>query len=218
MTGRERVVAAARGGEVDCRPVIALDGSLPADARVIDLSELESARGQDDAILVCVPSPLARALASGEDIYARLNQDPVSGERVLEELSVQVRADAAEALNGGADGICYRLVGATPAHSTPMQYGGHFLELDRALLEEVAEARFNLLLVEGDEEPYLDFVSDLSAHAFGWSAASGVSVRYMQSMRPGALAVHAGLADADQAQFELKGTLPALVQPQGALR
>lgn len=218
MTGGERVVAAARGAEVDRRPVIALDGALPADARVVPLAELESARGGEEAVLVSVNSPLARALEAGDDIYARLSDDPSAGELALQALAVQVRAEVAEALNGGADGICYRLAGATPAYSTPMQYGGHFLEIDRALLEEVADARFNLLLVEGDNEPYLDFVSDLSAHAFGWSAASGVSVRYMQGMRPGALAVHATLADADQAQFELKGTLPALVQTQGALR
>jgi hypothetical protein len=69
-----------------------------------------------------------------------------------------------------------------------MEYGGHFLEVDRQLLSGVIDARFNALYVRGGSEPYIDFVSDLPAHAFAWDPQSGVTVAQVREVRQGALA------------------------------
>ncbi len=77
-----------------------------------------------------------------------------------------------------------------------MQYGGFYLERDRELLEEAKDATFNLLWIDAGEEAYLDFVSDLPAHAFAWDIdATDVSVVQMRAMRPGALAAEDPTAD-----------------------
>ncbi|MCG9894538.1 MAG: hypothetical protein MH204_03565, partial [Fimbriimonadaceae bacterium] len=93
------------------------------------------------------------------------------------------------ALSARADGVCYVLAGANPASSTPMQYGGHFLEVDREILTDCQDAAFNLLWVRGKEEPYLDFVIDLPAHAFAWDmVATGITPSAMKQARGGAVA------------------------------
>lgn len=184
MTGRERLVAVARGAQVDQRPVIAMDP--PADGLVVSPSEVSAAlvKHPDSAVLARVVSPLGR----DRSLVRALAEDPDAGSRRLAECAEGVRRDISAALDAGADGVCYLLDGAYPAVTTPMEYGGHFLELDRQLLEEVSAARFNLLFVCGETEPYVEFVSDLPAHAFAWDARSGVSVDAVRLLRSGALA------------------------------
>ena len=76
-----------------------------------------------------------------------------------------------------------------PAISTPMQYGGFYLEHDRALLAEIEDARLNVLSVEGGPEPYLDFVADLPSHVLAWDVpATGIVAAAVRPMRRGALA------------------------------
>ncbi|MCB0825468.1 MAG: hypothetical protein KDC26_04715 [Armatimonadetes bacterium] len=184
MTGRERMVAACRGGDVDRTPVIG------EDALIVELGQVREAlaANEDVAILARVPSPLARAKSEGNDLYSELESNPASGEKQLDEYAVATRMDAADAIGQGADGICYVIDGAYPSYSTPMQYGGHFLELDREILGEFAQARLNMIYVAGKDSPYLDFTSDLPGHLFAWDSTSGVEPVEVKQMRDSALA------------------------------
>ena len=187
MTGRERLVAAAKGGEVDRKPVIFTHANSPEADGIVRPACGEGEEGQ--AQLWAVDSPFSRAMREGFDLNDALQSDPASGEQALNSYADEARKEMLEALEGGADGIFYRLDGAFPDASTPMEYGGHYLEMDRMLLSEIQEARFNLVWVEGDRELYLDFVSDLPAHALGWSMSqTGVGVDELRPMRHGALA------------------------------
>lgn len=199
MTGRERLVAAAKGGEVDRKPLITMRENCPEADGIVRPWCVEGVEGQ--AQLWAVDSPFARAIKEGFDLNDALQSDPVSGEQALNGYADEARREMSTALDGGADGIFYRLDGAYPDASTPMEYGGHYLEVDRLLLSEVQEARFNLVWIEGDRELYLDFVSDLPAHALGWSMqATGVNAEDLRSMRKGAIAGDG--ADADIFVFD----------------
>jgi hypothetical protein len=72
-----------------------------------------------------------------------------------------------------------------------MQYGGHYLELDRLLLEGISQAECNMIFVVGDEDLYLDFVSDLPATLFGWDdRTSGISAAQGRATRKGAIVTY----------------------------
>jgi hypothetical protein len=125
-----------------------------------------------------------------------LAEEPKKGEKLLDGLIAKTKAEIKRAFDGGADGVLYLLYGARGLHTTPMEYGGHYLERDRELLSEVSDAKFNMIFVVGEDDAYLDFVSDLPAHAFGWdSAATGTSVEQLRAMRAGALATNSFDAD-----------------------
>jgi hypothetical protein len=192
LTGRERLVAAARGGAVDRTPVLCGPGGpcSGADGFVVEVAEVGAAlqRNAETAVLARVLSPLGRAMRAGEKIVAILHENVVAGGERMRELIGDARAEMAAGLESGADGVFYELEGAYPAMTTPMEYGGHFLEADRQLLGEVQSARFNVLFVCGEHEPYIDFVSDLPAHAFAWDERSGVTAEYVRTVRSGALA------------------------------
>jgi len=196
MNGRERLVAAARGGALDRTPVLCGPGAVcvDADGVVVAVAEVVAAlqRDAERAVLARVLSPLGRALRTDERIVAMLHENIVAGGERLRELVGEARAEMATALEAGADGVFYELDGAYPAMTTPMEYGGHFLEADRQLLDEVHGARFNVLYVCGEQEPYIDFVSDLPAHAFAWDGRSGVGAEYVRTVRTGALACDGG--------------------------
>lgn len=187
MTGRERLVAAARGGQTD-RPVLLAwpSSGEEGDARVVT-SPGDVRTDEDRAVLVEVPNPFGQALARRVDLNAALMEDPNAP--VLEEMVAATREALSEALGTGADGVLYRLHGARGKWCSPMQYGGWYLERDRELLEEIADARLNVLYVVGEDDAYLDFVSDLPAHVFAWDVAStGVSAQVVRSLRNGAQA------------------------------
>lgn len=187
MTGIERLVAAARGGEVDRQPVI-LWGHWDdrADACAVPTEQIPSER--QAGALALVRSPLKRALDEGFDLNGALASDPARGNEELDRRVQQAHDEADQALASGADGIAYWIDGAYPAVSTPMQYGGYHLERDRELLETVKEARFNLAWIDGTEEVYLDSVSDLPADALGWRmTATNQSLHDLRPMRQGLL-------------------------------
>lgn len=195
MTGRERLVAAARGGELDRKPVITWGIQSQADGVICTVTDLGS--GSPDALkLVRVNLPLAKAIELGEDLTALFSDSPESGEKRLAELTTQTKSEADKALEAGADGICFILDGACPAVTSPMEYGGHYLENDREIIAGYEEARFNLVYVKSEEEPFLDFVSDLPAHALGWNVqSSGVKPGELRIHRSGAIAGNDPTAD-----------------------
>ena len=199
MIPRERLSAIARGGEVDQAPVVALLGCCDpnADAVTVPFSEVAAtlSKTEDQAVLGYVMSPLGKAMKSGLALTQILSDDPATGQQKLSELTELTRTEMATALDQGADGVFYELEGAYPAETTPMEYGGHYLEVDRQLLEEVRDARFNVLFIQGDDAPYVDFVIDLPAQAFAWDAQAGIDIAEVRTQREGAIALSDGTGD-----------------------
>lgn len=208
MTSRERVFAAARGGSVDRKPVLALPvASSDSDILIAEsVSSVSTFLDVEHVVLCQVDSPFRRG---GNDLPNALAADPVlNGER-LESAVQATRIEISDALNAGADGILYRLFGAREALSTPMEYGGHYLERDRELLAEIQDANLNVLFLVGNEDLYMDFVSDLPAHVIAWDRdATGISSDTVRSLRSGAqassdpgseiLLMHPGIRIADR--------------------
>ena len=190
MTSRERLVAASRGAEVDRQPSLAwLNGADGVDATVVaGKSNIE--RGADSSVVLAeVSNPFGLALEKGIDLNKALRDNPAIGNEVLDNLVEEVRGTIAARLESGADGIFYRLHGANPQHCSPMQYGGYYLERDRELLEEVSEATLNVLFLSGEQDLYIDFVSDLPAQLFAWdSDLTKISAADVRSARKGAVA------------------------------
>ena len=156
----------------------------------------EACPGTDDLpALAYVANPYGQAEASGEDLNALWRNDPAAGAARTNELANATKAAIANAKSAGVDGFVYALSGAEPGRCTPMQYGGLYLEVDREILCSIQDSLV-VVLIEGGEGAYLDFVSDLPAQVFAWdSAATGFSVSEIRALRPGALA--APDADAD---------------------
>ena len=190
MTSRERLIAATRGDQPDRKPVICWPQASGLSNAVVGSCH------PDQICLAAVCNPFGQALRYDILVAEALHDDPVEGESILHGLVAKTRAEMREALEAGADGILYLLYGARTKHTTPMEYGGHYLERDRELLSEVQDAAFNMIFVVGEEDAYLDFVSDLPAHAFAWdSKATGMTVAEMRPMRSGALATNSPDAD-----------------------
>lgn len=193
MEARERLTAAVRGGRPDRQPTVmrSLSPGHEADAVVVPASAVTEALATHpgQAVLAEILSPFGVALARGIPLNDLLRDEPDQGAVLLAELEAKVREEIEFALGQGADGIFYVLDGAYPSAASPMQYGGHYLEVDRSLLEQITAARLNILYVEGGPETYFDCVTDLPAHALGWNArASGLSVGAMKKVWSGALA------------------------------
>lgn len=194
MTGREKLIAASRGGEVESKPTLAWFNSakpgLEADGWILaSSSQIPQARESagDGCLLVAVKSPFGWAKEEGLDLMSALHANPVSGDEELSRLRDKTRMEIRHALDQGADGICYILVGAEPTQTTPMQYGGFLLELDREILQEFAGAVFNAVWVQGDKELYLEFVADLPCHALGWDCqTTGIHTNAIRPYREGA--------------------------------
>lgn len=140
-------------------------------------------------LLVQISNPFGRALEKGMDLNQLLADEPEKGGEVLDSLISETREDIISAMDGDADGVVYLLHGACEKHCSPMQYGGHYLEKDRELLSGISDAALNLLYVVGDQDLYLDFVSDLPAHLFGWDdRTTGISAAEGRAIRGGAVA------------------------------
>lgn len=185
MTGRERLVAVARGGAVDPKP------SFPTDGAVVPLTQVSAAlESQPERLcLAWVDSLSARDLAAGQPILAAAKDDPAGAAHQVDQRMDEARADISAAFDSGADGFAYRMAGVSPDHASPMQYGGQFLESDRALLQEHSDARFVMLVVTDSQDPFLDFISDLPAHALAWPMSkSGIAPQVMRGVWQGALA------------------------------
>lgn len=120
----------------------------------------------NDAHLVTVDAPLTRALRQSPPLTQTLQDDPDSGHAELAELIAETRQAILSAQESGADAILYRLHGASPEFCSPMEFGGFFLEEDRALLAECTVPA--ILWLEGGTDLYLESVTDLPAAALGW--------------------------------------------------
>ncbi len=203
MNSRERLQAVANGNKPDTIPTIGIDAILVPTDRVINAKSAHP----ENTILAIVPSPLTLAMRQNLDIFTELQADPTQGNELLDKLCLAVQIQMNDAIGVGADGICYIIDGAYPAVATPMQYGGFFLERDRELLTSINHASFNLLLIAGSEEPYIDFVSDLPAHAFAWDIGSGWTPEKVKELRPSALAANHPEADINFPESEFKAAL-----------
>ena len=178
MTARERLVAAIAGQQVDQKPEI----GWPV-------------QGSDGLTYVEIDNPFGKALRKGVSLSGLLRRDVNDGEKALAEAAHEVRNDLINAVTKGPDVIVYKLYGADIIHNTPMEYGGHFLEVDRSILT-VNDAPIIMLFVVGGPETFIDFVSDLPAQIFAWDVAgTGVSVSQVREMREGVLAAAAPDAD-----------------------
>jgi hypothetical protein len=188
MTSRERVLAAVNGGEVDRKPVIAWPKSnRDADMQVHPAGDIREGGEPRDAVLALVPNLFRRFELMGEDPVAFLKNTDKEIVGIVDEAEDLSRREARRAIDSGAVGVFYEIHGATASQCTPMEYGGLFLEKDRAFLESISDAPCNVVYIDG-REPYLDFVSDLPAKAFGWDVVgSGISVSDVRNIREGAL-------------------------------
>jgi len=184
MTSRERMLAAASCLNTDRQPLLAwMANDTQADATV------SCSATKDSMILADVPNPFGLALKKGIDLNKALKDDPTVGAAVLEELVDEVRKSISEGLGNGADGIFYRLHGASSKHCSPMQYGGHYLERDRELLSEPDSSVLKVLFIAAEDEPYVDFISDLPAQVFAWDMSlTNVTAADMRVSRQGAVA------------------------------
>lgn len=188
MNGRDRLQAAFRGEPVDQKPVIAFPGAADNPDCMIE-DPVRIIRTNLVASLAFVRSPLARALFDGTNLNDLLAEDLEVGHEALAKAVEATRAEAALAFERGADGLFYYIDGACPSVSTPMQYGGFHLEHDREILADFQSHGLNIAFIEGTDEPYLDSVSDLPAHALGWRIAeSGISIESVRAMRSGPVA------------------------------
>jgi hypothetical protein len=183
MTPRERVMAVVNGEQVDRKPVIAWPGSGESDVHV-GIPEPNDER----LCLIEVPNPCGQAYLAQSDLSGMIRESLLDGSAALEDATRKVHHGIEKSRDLGADGIIYELFGADPSFSSPMEYGGHFLEVDREILSAY-EKRFRVIFLVGGQEAFLDFVSDLPGEIFAWDVkGTGVSVAEMRKLRKGVLA------------------------------
>jgi len=140
-----------------------------------------------------VLNPFARAQEAGIDLLGILDEDPSRGETKLNAFADETRAALESA--SAYDGVFYRVVGACPDLCTPMQYGGHFLEVDRELLKAVSVPL--IVFIEGSDI-YLDFVSDLPCTWMSWdTTTNSISLEEAQAMRAGEFLLPGGVTEAE---------------------
>lgn len=199
MTSKEKLLAAL-GGAADAKPTFAWpESNQNADVQVCSADEVSQGPSDESAVLAFVPNLYRRFQLMGKDPVAILKDTTAIG--MVEEAEAKSLRDARGAIEGGAMGVFYEIHGADASQCTPMEYGGLFLEKDRAFLEAIADAPCNVIYING-KQPYLDFVSDLPAKVFAWDIkGSGIPVSEVRKMRDGLLA-----ADASDADLELKAS------------
>lgn len=179
MNQRERLIALIDGKEVDAKPEIAWPNR----------------DGADGLTYAEVDNPFGKAMRQNLSLSGLLRRNLKEGEQKLAEMANAVKDDFINALSKGPDVIVYKLYGADSVHSTPMEYGGHFLEVDRTILAQ-ADAKMIMIFVVGGADAFIDFVSDLPAQIFAWDVAgTGVTVHQVRDMRKGVLAAAAPDAD-----------------------
>ena len=139
-----------------------------------------------------IDGPFRRAEKAAIPIVELIDLDIASGDDMLAELVSETRKEIFDA----NEPILYVLSGPEPAKTTPMQYGGHFLERDRELLEFANEKNEVWLHVDAGPGAYLDFVSDLPAQVFAWDAVkTGFPLSEMRKLRAGKLCTNEVGAD-----------------------
>lgn len=139
-----------------------------------------------------VLNPFGRSLRKGIDLNALIASSPDAGAQTLQTLAEETLTE----LKQSGSPVLYLLFGAAESWCTPMEFGGLYLELEREILSAAIESKEVLLWVAGNENVYLDFVSDLPAAAIGWNqGTTGFGVREMRELRDGT--VFGPAADAD---------------------
>lgn len=198
MTGKERFVAVASGQPADRTPIVVWpDPDQRSDVAVVRVARIHDAHATNPgkAVLAEIVNPLGRAIARSITLPKTLRESPEDGQAKLQQLVEETRADIDLALAAGADGIFYRLEGAHPPVTTPMEYGGFFLEADRQLLQSAESGKANVLFAHGTAD-YFEFLTDLPAHVFAWDRElAGDVLERVRSMRKGPLACMDGRAD-----------------------
>jgi hypothetical protein len=183
-------MAAIRGGETDRKPQLSWPDHTPdSDAAVLTLDQIGQEKiDETKPILLEVLNPFGLAQSRGTNPNSVLEDDPATGDKLLQGLAAEVKHLVDAGIAAGVDGFLYRLHGANPAHSTPMQYGGHFLEVDREILASFDGLPIRAVFVVGGEGTFLDFVSDLPAELFGWDVEkSETNPNQVRQYRSGAL-------------------------------
>lgn len=198
MTQRERFLAACAGEPTDRKSVLVWSASPGhrCDALVCPRVEVRQAREThpDQAVLVAVESPLARAMQRDPLLTADLSEAPEKGSRRLESLKREARDEALAGMEAGADGVFYILEGAYPEVCTPMEYGGFYLDVDRELLSTLPTPSVCHLAGEGGI--YFECVADLPCTALAWDfAANELTYEQARQLRTGLLAIDHEEAD-----------------------
>jgi len=111
-----------------------------------------------------VASPLTRAISRNLNIVDLLEENPAEGDQILAALVSETQSEL-DLVTGEFN---YIVAGAEPEFTTPMQYGGHFLELDRDLIGSHKPA----ITLIGGPETYVDIVSDLAETFLVWNPAT----------------------------------------------
>jgi hypothetical protein len=119
------------------------------------------------ACLTVVQGPYAAWLDRGEDLVAACRADPEAGAELIDQALADGLTEATS--TPVADGFWYLLSAASPEWASPMEYGGHLLEADRAVLRALADRAPVCLAVVG-EDPYFDALVDLPAAVRVWLA------------------------------------------------
>lgn len=177
MTARDRVKACLAGSPTDLPPSVVWSASPGHQADVI-VTDWESVKRAcethpDQLVLGLIQSPLSLAMFRSLDLVEELAADPEKGEATLSAITQECKDRIDSVKEQGGHGILYFLNGAHPEVTSPMQYGGYFLEVDRELLGLVQDCELNILFIAGrDEEVYLDVVGDLPVAVVGWDNAA----------------------------------------------
>jgi hypothetical protein len=189
LNARERFLAASRGGEVDSKPTLAWPFGESDLVVAETIEDVRTLSGGEKPVLYLLNNPFGASLADRVALNDLHVESPAAGSDKVAEYVSRLTEEGRASLEAGADGVFYLLQGARGAFCTPMQYGGYYLEADREILTELADANFNFIFVAGNDDVYIDFVSDLPAHFFAWDAeASTFDASYVRTLRSGALA------------------------------
>jgi hypothetical protein len=203
VTMREAFRSVVRGGSPEPKLIMTLDGDAESAVRL-------GAPTESQIGLAEIMSPVAR-LNSLEATLESLSHNPEVGNVLVDHAVKATRSEISERLAAGYEGIFYRLVGAEPSKTTPMQYGGFFLERDREILSALPEGAIRVIFIDAGEEAYLDFVSDLPGDLFAWDyARTSIAPEAVRPMRTGALATNHPEADVFFAATRAELNLPEL--------
>jgi hypothetical protein len=191
MTSRENLIALSRGSqELTSRPILNWPVAGEGDFVIANsATELVAILDPDKINLIQVLNPFGLSIERGVNLNDLHDQSIEKGSDALSELSETIIQQIQAGIDAGADGVFYVLRGARGAFCTPMQYGGLYLELDREILNHFESTLMNVIYVDGNDDLYIDFVSDLPAHVFAWdSELSTFDSDYVRTFRNGSQA------------------------------
>lgn len=147
-------------------------------------------------VLCEVHSPLGRIVRSQPQLLDTLRETPADAEDALLDFANEAKNEIREAFELGAHGIFYRLSGANPKVTTPMEYGGHFLEMDKELMAHASSGLLNVISVEDGPEIYIDAVAEVPGHAIHWdNALNELSIEAVRTMTTKFLVLDHPVAD-----------------------